>query len=63
MLKQVSNSFGVFLVGFLSPDGFDVFGMGKRNLKLFLKDIEDGNPIFSGGFHADILAIVFKQPL
>ena len=57
MLKQVSNPFGIFLVSFLSTDSLNVFRMGKDNRTIFFQDVINRNPVFTGGFHTDILAI------
>ncbi len=38
--------------------------MGKRNpMVMLLENIENRDPIFTGRFHADILAVVFCKPV
>jgi hypothetical protein len=63
MLEQVSDPLGILLVGLLALDGPDILRMGKDDLDMIFKDIEDGNPILAGGFHTDVMAIVFEKPV
>jgi hypothetical protein len=37
--------------------------MGECNLAGFFKDVEHGNPVFPGGFHADLCTVQFCQPI
>ena len=57
MLKQVSNPFGIFLVSFLSTDSLNIFGMSKDNRTTLFEDVINRDPVFTGRFHTDILAI------
>ena len=57
VLENIGNPLGFALVGFLAADGFDILGVSKDNVTKLFEDIVDGNPIFTGGFHTDILAI------
>ena len=57
MLKQISNPFGIFLVSFLSTDSLNIFGMSKDNLTILFEDVINRDPVFTGRFHTDILAI------
>ena len=63
MLEEVSNPFGIFLVSFLSTDSLNIFGMGKDNGTIVFLDVVNRDPVFTGRFHTDILAVVFEQPL
>jgi len=61
--KQVADPFGIFriiLVALYSPDPL---GIGNSGVDSVLKQIEYWHPIFPGRLHADIKAIVVKQPL
>jgi hypothetical protein len=58
----VGNLVGVFLIGFLSTDRFDVFGVCKDNVTVLFVYIQHGNPIFASRFHADITTIVVDKP-
>ena len=62
VLEDVGDLLGVPLVRFLSPYGFHIFGVSKDNIAGLFQNVVNGNPIFSGGFHAHILAVVFGQP-
>jgi hypothetical protein len=60
MLEEVGYPLRIFLVGLLSSDSLDILGVSQANVAGFFKDIEDRNPIFTGGSHTDIKArIVF----
>ena len=58
MLEQISDPFGVFLVSFLSTDSLNIFGMSKDNGAFFFENVINRNPVFTGRFHADILAVM-----
>ena len=36
--------------------------MGELNLAGYFKGIEHGNPVFSGGFHADLRTVQLHKP-
>ena len=59
-LKQTIDSFCVFPVGFVFLLRFRVLRHGLAGL---LKDIENGNPIFTGGIHANVLTVIFGEPI
>ena len=51
----------VSLIAFL---GLGIFGIGKGNPDVILfQDIENGDPILAGRFHADVVAVVFCKPV
>ena len=62
MFENVGNPLGIALVGFLSANSFDVLGVSKDNVTRLFKDVVDGNPIFTGRFHTNVTAVVFRQP-
>ena len=62
VLEDVGDPFGVFLVGFLSPNCLDVLGVGQNNGAGGFQNVVNGYPILPGGFHAHILAVVLCQP-
>ncbi len=62
MLENVGNPFGVALVGFLATDGFDVLGVSKNNVTRMFEYVVNRNPVFTGGFHTNVTAVVFSQP-
>jgi hypothetical protein len=61
--EQVSDPFGVLFIIFVALDSRNPFGVCDDNIDNSFKDIPDGNPILTGTFHADILAVVVKEPL
>ena len=62
-VKQVADPFRIFLIIFVAFYCLDPFGIGNGNVDGILKQIEYWHPIFPRRFHADIEAVVVKQPL
>ena len=62
VLENVSDPFGVPLVGFLAPNSFHIFGVSQNNIAGALQNVVNGNPILSGGFHTHIFTVVFVKP-
>ena len=60
--ENVGDPLGVTLVGFLAADSLDILRVSKDNVARLFEDVVDGNPVFTGGFHTDIAAIVFRKP-
>lgn len=56
--KQVGNPFRITLVRFLAFDGFHIFGMCEDGMHVRFKNIKNRNPVFTRGFHADIVAVL-----
>ena len=52
----------ILFVGFLAANRFDILGVCQNDFAVCFKDIVDGNPILSRGFHAHIFAVVLSQP-
>jgi hypothetical protein len=57
-LEKFGNPLCVPFVGFFSLDGFDIFGVCQADVAGLFKGIENRNPVFSRGFHTNILAVV-----
>ena len=62
MLEDVGNPLGIFLIRFLSPNRLDILGMDQNNGAGVFQNVVNRYPIFPGGLHTDILAMVFSQP-
>ena len=60
--EQVTNPMSVLAVCLVALHGLGVLGVGERNSAGLFEDIEHGNPVFPGGFHADLSAVIFRQP-
>jgi hypothetical protein len=63
IFEYFSDPLSVFFVGFLSTNGLYVFGVSENNITGLFEHIENGNPIFTCRFHADITAIVAGKPI
>ena len=61
-LEKVGDPHGIFVIGLLPFDSPDVFRVGDNDVETAFKDIENGNPVFAGGFHTDLGASVFEEP-
>lgn len=60
--EQVTNPTSVLAIRLVALHGLGVLGVGERKIAGLFKDIEHGNPVFPGGFHADLRAVQFRQP-
>ena len=61
--KQVADPFGIFFIILVAFYRLDPLGIGNGYADGILKQIEYRHPIFTSRLHADIKAIVVKQPL
>ena len=61
--EQVADPACVLAVGLVALLRFGVLGMRENDMAGLFKDIEDGNPVLTGGFHADFNALILVQPL
>jgi len=62
--EQITDPPGILGIVFIAFDSFDPFGIGNGNAQpVFFEEVEYRNPVFPGRFHADIQAIVSKQPI
>jgi hypothetical protein len=62
MLENIGYPFSVLLIGFLAPDSLQVFGVSQNEVTGFFQNVPYWMPIFSGGLHANIVAIVGQKP-
>jgi len=62
-LEKVDNPHGIFVVSFLPLNGPDVLRVGNNDMEMGFKDIENRDPVFTGGFHTDLSAVVFQEPV
>ena len=46
----VGDPHGIFIVGLLALNSPDIFRIGDDDMEVCFEDIEDGNPVFTGGF-------------
>ena len=51
------------MVGFVALLGFRAFGIGQSYPAGFLKDIKHRYPKLTGGFHTNIVTVVFGKPV
>jgi len=63
VLEDIGDPFGIFGVGFLAADGFDVFGMSENHLTGGFEHVVDGYPVFARRLHTNIPASVLRKPL
>ena len=61
--EQFSYSFRIPFVGLFAFDGFHIFGVCQADIKVRFKDIKDRDPVFTGGFHADIVTALGEKPV
>lgn len=61
--EQVSDPFCITFVSFLAFDGFHLLGMCEDDMHVRFKDIKNGNLVFTGGFHTDIVAVLCEKPV
>ncbi len=40
-----------------------LFCIGNGNIDFTFKKVKDGNPVFTCGFHTDIVTAIVKKPL
>ena len=62
-LKKIGNPGRVFIICFLSFDSADIFGIGNNGMAGIFQDIKNRNPVFAGGFHTDLCAVMAKEPI
>ena len=60
--EHVAEPSGIFKVRLIVILRLCLLGMSKRDAAGFFKDIEHGNLVFLGRFHADVNAVIFAQP-
>ena len=60
--KKIADEPGVFTVSLVSFLRLGVLGVGKYNVAVFFKNVEDRDPVFACRFHADILTAIESKP-
>ena len=60
--EQVANPTSVLAIRLVALHGLGILWMGECNLAGFFEDVEHGNPVFPGGFHTDLCAVILLQP-
>ena len=58
--KKVCNPFGILFVRLFPFDRPDILWMCKTDINIMFQIIKNRNPVFAGGFHADVPAVVFN---
>ena len=62
--EQVTNPLGILGIVLVSLYSFHPFGVGDNDPDAApLKDVENRHPVFAGGLHADVEAVVFMEPV
>ena len=62
-LEKVGNPHGILVVGLLPLDSPDVFRVGDNDMEMSFEDIENRDPVFTSGFHADLGAVIAQEPV
>jgi hypothetical protein len=37
--------------------------VGKDDMNIVFEDVENGDPVFAGRFHTDMMAVIFEKPV
>ena len=61
--EQISNPFRIFGIIFVAFHRLYPFRIGNDNIDIIFQKIKDRNPVFTCGFHTDIMAIIVEKPL
>ncbi len=59
--EQVTDPFSILVVSLVPLLWFRVFGVCKGNKAGFLQDVEDGDSVLGGRFHADFCTVIFGK--
>lgn len=62
-LVKICYPFRIFFVGFLAFNSFDIFRVRKAYINVILEIIKNRNPLFSSGFHTNMIAIILDKPV
>lgn len=60
--EQVADSLCVLPVSFVALLRLCVLGVCQCNQIVFFEDVEDGNPVLAGRFHANFPAVILVKP-
>ena len=61
--ERAGGPFCIMLVRFLAFDGFHIFRMCENDMHVRFRDIKNGYPVFTCGFHTDAAAVLCKNPV
>ena len=61
--EKLPDPFRVLDVILVALDGANPFGIGDHDTDILFQNIENGNPILAGGFHARVVAVVGNKPV
>lgn len=61
--EQITDPAGILTVSLVALLRFGVLGVGENDMAGLFEDVEDGNPVLTGGFHTDLNALILVQPL
>ena len=56
--EQISNPFRIFGIIFVAFHRLYPFRIGNDNIDIIFQKIKDRNPVFTCGFHTDIMAVI-----
>jgi hypothetical protein len=62
-MEQISKPFRIFGIIFVAFHCLYLFGIGNDNMDFIFQKVKDRNPVFTYGFHTDIMAIIVEKPL
>ena len=60
---EVDNPFRSLFVRLLAFNGFDILWMCDADINVSFEIIKNRNPIFSGGFHTNMITIILDEPV
>ena len=60
--EQIANPLSILAIGFIPLPWSGILWMREDYVTTFFEDVEDRNPIFTGGFHTNILTGIFGEP-
>ena len=63
MRNRSPDPFGILFVVLVSFHSGNPLWVRDNDMAGIFKDIPDGDPILAGALHANVFAVVFKQPL
>ena len=61
--EQLGNPFGIFGIVFVPLHCTHPFRVGNHNVHFRCEYIEDGNSVFAGGFHTNVITTIFDEPI
>lgn len=61
--EQLADPFGILNIVFVSFHRAHPLWVGDDDMQLRSEYVEDRNPVFAGGFHANVIAVIFDEPM